>query len=257
MLIKPVVFPRSGYFGFYKQPHAKEFNTSIFLVSSPDRRELNIILTQPGSYQTAYPLASREHFREINIFATSYDINFVSDVYRLARDLKKIKPTVHTIFPESFPMQVDTTTQLNHIRKFTFKSHYDSNISIEYHFNDRELEDQVQSGEVKFPSEELNGQLYDIVCFLGDKTIILTAQMNDDIIHESCCIDKCEIHLPYGNTLYGGYTYHDMEEKYGNAEGRKIMNLFRVSAVSSFEEYLMCRHEGRIKFADYLHQSLL
>ena len=255
MLIKPSIYPWSGYFGYLKQPHCKTDDTSIFIVCDKHRTELNIILLQPGSYNTAFEIAKGVHFREINIFATSYDINFISDIYRLSRDLKYIlkKPVVHTYFPEKFPMQIDTQTSLNHIQKFTFKSNYDPNISIEYHIHDREIEDKVQANLIKIPT----GLLYDIVIYLGNKVVILPARLNMEILNDAICIDKVEVHIPYSQTLYGGFTYSYIMKDPNNNFTRKMKNICFVNCFSSIEEYIECRNKGDIQIADYLHTSLL
>lgn len=252
MTLKASIYPWSGYFGYLRKPHESNYFTSIFMVCDQNRQELNLFLTQPGSYDTAYFVASRVHFRDINIFAISYDINFISDIYRLSHDLKQLgKNSVHTYFPEPFPMDIDTITSLNHIRKFTFNSNYDPNISVEYHINNREIDDKVKAGLMKMPT----GLLYDIVIFLGNKTVILPAKMNDMILSECKCIDNAEIHLPYTQTLYGGYSYKDIMEN--NEIDRDDKKLCRVNCFSNNTELFYCKSDGRIDIADYLHKSLL
>ena len=255
MLIKPSIYPWSGYFGYLKQPHDKKEDTSVFVVCDKQRTELNLFLLQPGSYNTAFEIARGVHFQEVNIFATAYDINFVTDVYRLSHDLKMYlkKPVVHTYFPEVFPMAVDPTTSLNHIRKFTFKSHYDPNISVEYHIHDRSIDDRVKAGLMNLPS----GLLYDIVVFLGGKVVILPAKATMDILNEAVCIDKAEVHLPYKQTLYGGYSYSDITEDCHNQFSRYIKRICYVNCFSSIDEMIYCRNQGSIQIAEYLHNSLL
>mgnify|MGYP000012564906 CR=1 FL=1 len=257
MLLKSSIYPWSGYFGYLKQPHETQYDTSIFMVCDNNRTELNILITQPGSYSSAYKVASRTHFREVNIFATSYDINFVSDVYRLARDLKALgKPTVHTYFPEKFPMPVDGVTALNHIKSFTFKSRYDANISIEYHINNRDIEDRVQSGLMELPT----GLIYDMVVFLGDKVVILPAKLNTSILDDCICIDKGEIHIPYSSTIYGGLSYKDIFEnilKNDRITARNLLRMCYVNCFASIDEMTACKNNGNIAIARYMNKSLL
>ena len=255
MILKPSIYPWSGYFGYLKQPHDKKEDTSIFIVCDKNRTELNIILLQPGSYNTAFEIAKGTHFREINIFSISYDINFISDVYRLSHDIKLFlkKSVVHTYFPEKFPMPIDTLTSLNHIRNFTFKSNYDQTISIEYHINNREIEDKVQAGLISLPS----GLLYDIVIYLGEKIVIIPAKMTIDIMNDALTINNAEIHLPYKQTLYGGFSYSDIMENKTGEFTREMQRLCYVNCFSSIDELIYCRNQGDIQIAEYLHTSLL
>ena len=255
MIIKPSIYPWSGYFGYLKQPHDKKDDTSIFVVCDKQRTELNLIILQPGSYDTAFEIARGAHFREVNIFAPAYDINFVSDIYRLSHDLKLSlnKPVVHTYFPEKFPLNIDPVVSLNHIRKFTFKSNYDPNVSIEYHIHDREIEDRVQSGLMPMPS----GLLYDIVVYLGNKVVILPAKLTEEILNDALCIEKSEIHIPYKQTLYGGFSYSYIIEDKDKQFSRKMKKLCYVNCFSSIDELIYCRNNGNIQIAEYLHESLL
>lgn len=254
MLLKSSIYPWSGYAGYMKQPHLIKYSTSLFLVTNQNRDELNIFLTQPGSYDTAYHIAKGTHFHDINIFATSADINFVSDLYRLAHDLKMLgKPVVHTIFPEKIQIPTDTMFRLNHLQLFTFNSNYDKNIAVEYRISDRSLEDRVQSGEEELP----NFTIYDMIVYLGNKVVILPAKLTVETLEEYSKMKKVEIHLPYSSTLYGGISYKDIEINQDKLFDHRTHRILRVNCFGSYDEYLYCKNNGSILIADPLKKSLL
>ncbi len=253
MILRASTEPISGYTGYLMQPHPSNYNTSVLFVADYNKRELNIILTQPGSYSTAYRVASMANYQEVNIFVTCLDASFMSDVYRLAKDLRRLnKKSIHIIFPERLPMQVDSVIKMNHFKVSTFESKNDRNIRIEYHLSkESDYNAALQN------NASVNGCVYDILVRLGQKMIFVPGVLSMWNLAKWCNCKGIEIHVPYSTTLYGGLSYLDLEDKAGRDIDYAIFRDCYVNSFASTEEYSIVRNNGTVRLAENASKYLL
>ena len=89
-----------GYVGLFNQPYAnKQYGTCMYAIGNAADAELCLVLLAPGNFMDAYTMASKPTWQNIHIFPSQLDPLFLSDVYRLVLELRRIKESVIIHFP--------------------------------------------------------------------------------------------------------------------------------------------------------------
>lgn len=226
-----------GYFGILQQPHSKNYETSIFSMTDEDRSELNMIISQPESFMSAMNLCRRVHFKTINIFAISYDINFLSSIFNLANMLRNSNLIVNTIFPENIEYQSNIVFTRFHQIANSFQSLVDPSMGIKY-----------------IPTK-IDG-VYDVLVIYQDKTIYMSTYINQDKLKAILIEypDISEIHIPFTNSLYGGLTYRDLMEL---EDMKPFLTKCVVNSFGNHTEYIYFKDQPNVRVANLFNTNAL
>lgn len=229
----------AGYSGLYRQPYANAstYGDTIYLIPDQYHQEMNVLILTPGAYRDLYRILSAPTYQRVNLFIPSVDTLFISDLFRLVCDLRKIKSEVRWYYPEP----VNGITPKNmlfetaQIRSNYFKSERISNCTIEF-----KLANTLDDNHRFYDFEVCDGSSYDyFTLYLDEEKLDMLVS---NFSNTSAGVER--IHIPYNTVFYGGLTGKEAGEILGKKSYYLVMNNFKCR-----EEFIECNESQKYGFA--------
>lgn len=192
---------KAGLIGLFQPPKYRDQIAPVYMIADGDTSSLFIFVLFPGAYDDAYEVACQTPYHHIFIVPTSMEVMYVSDVFRLASDLMRIKQSVNIIYPHKFAMHVPAAIENTLLRgssnsttAFVYGNGFiafDWGIEkpIEnpiYHLGFHDIYINFDNRRILFCSHEVN------------KDRILNMLENDDVDY---------VYLPYARPMFGDESY--------------------------------------------------
>lgn len=170
--------------------HDQHTNTAFF--KDFQSMKLFVIMQSPGCFLDVYREARSVKYLEVNLFAPSIDISYISDIARLIAEIRQLGRKVTFHFPTVIPS-------------------YFSNITVledSYNMTDHVTYNPTRGNQfiVKYLPTRKQG-IYNIEIHDGTHNSVLCGYMDHkDLVDIALRPDIAEIHLPYVLNRYGGLT---------------------------------------------------
>ena len=219
-----------GYTGLFRQPFsdARLYGDTIYVISDEIHQEICVILLSPGFYRDTYRILSNPTYQKIRLFVPSIDSMWISDIFRLIADLRKIKLNVELYYPTD--LKLDITNML-----VTTACHKASVFISDV------IDLKIKYGVARMVDRHT---IYDIVIICEGKKEIFTLYMEDAVLSRYMTSNIDYLHIPYNCSYYGGLT--GMEAAKLCTKGQKmklIMNNFKCR--EEFIEATTCGEYGK------------
>lgn len=192
---------KAGLIGLFQSPKYREQFSPIYMIADGDTSSLFIFVLFPGAYDDAYEIASQTVYHHIFIVPTSMEAMYISDVYRLASDLMRIKQSVNVIYPNKFAMHVPPAIENSLLRgnassttAFVYQNGY---IAFDWGI-EKPIEDPIY-----------HRGFHDIyINFNNRRVLFCPHEVNKDrIINMLENNDVDYVYLPYARPMFGDDSY--------------------------------------------------
>ena len=154
--------------------------------------KLFAIMQTPGCFFDVYTEAKAVKYLEVNLFTTSIDISFISDIARLAAEISQLGRKVNIFFPQAIPSYFTNIRVLEEAYQKTDHVSYTPDVGDQF--------------VIKYLPTKKQG-VYNIEIHDGIHNTVICGYVDAESINEIAKRpDIDEIHLPYLLNRYGGVT---------------------------------------------------
>lgn len=226
------------YLGVF-QPPLNDDNSTIYYISTPDRKNLVMLPLVPNFFNTAYTVAKDPKYQSIFMIIPVMDMLFISDAYLFYHEIKDILGKNVLFFTAFDPISptTDAFKDCIHIcgnKKFQLAEYMNGNddFIIELSFITDFSAPYHTSADVCISTHEKT--IYFCNYITKDKIDYLENQQIFDNVNE--------IHMPFMKNYYGGLTYIETRK----CISAKYLSKLYAHSFSSTEEVLLCNSIGHV-----------
>lgn len=211
----------AGYSGLYSQPYANAstYGDTVYLIPDAIHQEMNVLILTPGAYRDIYRILCYPTYQKINLFVPSMDVLFISDIFRLVTDLRKVKAEVKWYYPETVSelspknMLFETAQMKSNL----YKSSTIPGLTIEF-----KVANTLDETHRFYDFEVCDGTEYNYFTLYMDDT-----KLKSLVNSYSGKSASAHIHLPYNKSFYGGLTGKECGQILGKKSCILTMNNFK------------------------------
>lgn len=247
-----------GYAGIYQAP-LNDWNkpiitapkrSSVYCITTPDRKTLVMIPLVTNFFETAYSIARSSKYQNIYLILPVLDMLMISDIYQLYFEICINLQKDMEIFCHDRPQILVSDDFYAHVHVGIDDQQYQIG---EYNSTDDSL-----NIVFSFPNDHrpLTRSASDIYIMTNNKKILLSMYMSDEKIKffgQDENIDRYdEIHMPFIKNLYGGINYMRSRRLATPRLSRKYI----AYGFQDSEEVTICRGAGgivgEVLFSDFV-----
>lgn len=229
-----------GFIGLF-QPPLHGFKSTIYCVTTPDRRNLVMVPLVPNFFESAYSVAKDPKYQRIFMVLPSLDMQFVSDAYLFYYEISRLLDKQVEFFCCDKPQIPITDEFYSHVHVYAT----DKTFQFTEYLNDDEYFDIKL--EYRTKNRPITRNAADIYLSINGKRVFLCEYMSEAKLkglEESQEIDYMdEIHMPFMKNPYGGLTYIETKRK---ISPRYLQKLYAFGFASEAEAKFCTSGVGKI-----------